>query len=258
MLGRLIKHEFKACMRSCVPVYLAVILSAILVRVFLYIPSSASLVEITRVITAMLYGVLICAVVIMTFIIQLQRFHKNLLGDEGYLMLTLPVSNTQHIMSKSIVALIMDFFAGIVVGISILILVGGEDTFYALSRFFPEMAYYGFTGLHFIEFLLLLIVSSFATTFFLYMCIAIGHTAKRHRTGMAIVAYFGIQFALQFVVSAIGNIIDSANLLNWLSYTTINQTIHIVMLFFIFWSAIYAAVCFFVTRYILNRKLNLE
>ena len=41
-------------------------------------------------------------------IIQIQRFSKNLLGDEGYLMFTLPASVSQHITAKLVVAVLLD------------------------------------------------------------------------------------------------------------------------------------------------------
>lgn len=258
MLSRLTKYEFKACMRSCAPVYLAVILAAILVRVFLVIPSNAALVEITRAITSLIYGVLICAVLIMTFIIQLQRFYKNLLGDEGYLMLTLPVTNGQHIMSKSIVALILDIFATIVITISIFILVGDAYTFREIGQFFKELFQYNFSLVYVLEFIVMLILASFSTTFYAYMSIAIGHTAKRHRMGMAIVAYFGISFVLQFVFSMLGNLFDAMGLWDWLTYIPETTMPHILMLGASAYFLIVSVIYFFITRFILDRKLNLE
>ena len=44
------------------------------------------------------------AVMIVTLIIIIQRFYKNLLCDEGYLMNTLPMSVWKNITSKLVVA----------------------------------------------------------------------------------------------------------------------------------------------------------
>ena len=52
----------------------------------------------------MAYVVAITAVFIVAFILMLQRFYKNLLGDEGYIMFTLPASVHQHVWSKLIVS----------------------------------------------------------------------------------------------------------------------------------------------------------
>lgn len=47
-----------------------------------------------------LYAMFLCAVVVITFIVILLRFYKNLLQNEGYLMNMLPVKSWQHITAK--------------------------------------------------------------------------------------------------------------------------------------------------------------
>lgn len=44
---------------------------------------------------------------VVTAVILIQRFYKNLLGSEGYLMFTLPVTVSQHLFSKTIIAVVM-------------------------------------------------------------------------------------------------------------------------------------------------------
>ena len=51
---------------------------------------------ITMAMSTLCFGLFMAAFVL-TLIIQIQRFSKNLLGDEGYLMFTLPASVSQHI-----------------------------------------------------------------------------------------------------------------------------------------------------------------
>ena len=50
------------------------------------------------------YVVLIISISAITLIIMVQRFYKNLLGDEGYLMFTLPVKTWQNVLNKLIFA----------------------------------------------------------------------------------------------------------------------------------------------------------
>ena len=47
----------------------------------------------------------------------IQRFYKNLLRDEGYLMLTLPASVHQQVWSKLIVSSVWFIITGVVVGL---------------------------------------------------------------------------------------------------------------------------------------------
>ena len=55
----------------------------------------------------MLYMGVMMAAFVVTAVILIQRFYKNLLGSEGYLMFTLPVTVTQHLLSKTIIAVVM-------------------------------------------------------------------------------------------------------------------------------------------------------
>jgi hypothetical protein len=56
----------------------------------------------------------------MTLIVLIQRFYKNLLGDEGYLMFTLPVQSWSHILSKLAVSMLWTVVSGGVALCSIL------------------------------------------------------------------------------------------------------------------------------------------
>ena len=88
MLGKLIKYEFNANSRTFLPMYIALILVAAVNRVLRVTMSEANL---AFGISIMLLVGLFMALGIITLVVIIQRFNKNLLGDEGYLMFTLPV-----------------------------------------------------------------------------------------------------------------------------------------------------------------------
>ena len=98
MLGKLIKHEFRATGRIMVPVLLAVLALAVLANIsFLVID------YVSNAFLSMLLGLLIAAYFIglvalgvITIIIMVYRFYKNMLGDQGYLMMTLPTGGWMH------------------------------------------------------------------------------------------------------------------------------------------------------------------
>src|SRR5699024_3526845 len=101
---KLLKYEWKACARICLPMYAALLLLSVVTRVMMVEQVQELLYGIPSVLIAMLYLAMIVAVFVVTAIILIQRFYKNLLGDEGYLMFTLPVTVGQHIWSKLIVS----------------------------------------------------------------------------------------------------------------------------------------------------------
>lgn len=101
MLKKLLKYEFKATGRVYGGLYLAFLAVAALMGASFQIPA---LLEHTAPIAVMMliYMALGVAIAVMTVLTIVQRFTRSLLGREGYLMHTLPVSNAQLILSKLI------------------------------------------------------------------------------------------------------------------------------------------------------------
>ena len=59
--------------------------------------TSNKIISAIAVVMAIMYGMVIIAAFVITLIVIIQRFYKNLLTDEGYLMFTLPVKAHSHI-----------------------------------------------------------------------------------------------------------------------------------------------------------------
>ena len=242
---KLLKYEWKACARTCLPLYGAIILVA-LINHLLYSEAVPDLLfGIPAAIMSMLYAVIFAAVFVATAVILVQRFYKSLLGGEGYLMFTLPVSVTQHIFSKAIIAVAMCFLSCLVAFLSILLLSHGINP--AAFSFFDLAAVpYVLEGL-----------------LWLVLC-ALGHLAKKHRRLMAFVWYLVLSTAVQIigmlVLMAGGNAVSESMarsiVLFWKSMGS--GAVHFVVLILCLVSAAAAAVCFAGTRYILTHKLNLE
>mgnify|MGYP000871295439 CR=1 FL=1 len=253
---KLLKYEWKACARTCLPLYGAIILVA-LINHLLYSEAVPDLLfGIPAAIMSMLYAVIFAAVFVATAVILVQRFYKSLLGGEGYLMFTLPVSVTQHIFSKAIIAVAMCFLSCLVAFLSILLLSHGINP--AAFSFFDLAAVP-----YVLEGLLWLVLCAFAAVLFIYLCIALGHLAKKHRLLMAFVWYFVLSTAVQviglFVMTASVEKTAAA------SHTVLAfldgmgaAGVHVIMLTLCLVSAAAGAVCFAGTRYILTHKLNLE
>ena len=109
MLTKLLKHEFRATARIMGPLYLVLLAVALGFNFSARLMDSGNFVlNMLAALVVMAYVVAITAVFIVAFILMLQRFYKNLLGDEGYLMFTLPASVSQHITAKLVVAVLLD------------------------------------------------------------------------------------------------------------------------------------------------------
>ena len=243
---KLLKYEWKACARACLPLYGAIILVA-LINHLLYSEAVPELLfGIPAAIMSMLYVVIFAAVFVATAVILVQRFYKSLLGGEGYLM-----------FSKAIIAVAMCFLSCLVAFLSILLLSHGINPA-TFSFFDPAAVPYVLEGL------LWLVLCAFAAVLFIYLCIALGHLAKKHRLLMAFVWYFVLSTAVQIigmlVLMAGGNAVSESMVRSigqfWASMGS--GAVHFVVLILCLVSAAAAAVCFAGTRYILTHKLNLE
>ena len=108
MLRKLIKHEFRATARIMGPLYLVLLVTALGANLSTrgILETPYPVLNILGALLVMAFVVAIMAVCVVSFLLMIQRFYKNLLRDEGYLMFTLPVSIPAMIFSKLIVAIV--------------------------------------------------------------------------------------------------------------------------------------------------------
>ena len=122
MLGKLTKYEIKATARIFLPLYAGLLLFALINKVFIEINLLQTKMAFLSAISGMIYFFIIVATFIITLVVMIQRFYKNLLSDEGYLMFTIPVTPSKHIISKMIVSILWAVVSVIAAVLSVLVL----------------------------------------------------------------------------------------------------------------------------------------
>lgn len=120
MLRKLLKHEFRATGRIMLPLFGILLLVSVGANFSSrgMLNSDSSLLRTLGTIFIMLFIVGIFAVGIISFVLMINRFYKNLLQDEGYVMMTLPVCVHQQIWSKLIVSTVWFAATVVVIGLS--------------------------------------------------------------------------------------------------------------------------------------------
>ncbi len=110
MLGKLVKHEFRATGRIMLPVMGALAALALLANLSIRgLTGNLSDIPALRILFMLIvifFGMGVVATGVMALVIMISRFYRNLLKDEGYLMFTLPVSVHGLIWAKIIVSLV--------------------------------------------------------------------------------------------------------------------------------------------------------
>lgn len=268
MLGKLIKHEFKATYKLFLAMYCGVVLLSVInggLSQLHLSGTAAQILRIPRTLFMLGYILTVFALVLLTLFIMIQRFYKNLTGDEGYLMHTLPVRTGQLIFSKLVVAWTWIVATAVVIGASIFLLVGMmlrfSDVLHGIGMVFQEVQ--KVLGVHLVPVLLLLVVFALVTVAYscltFYLAISIGQQFPKHKLLASFLSYMGVNLVIQ-IASSIFSLI---NLLPQVSYLQPNEFPPIGFFYSVFSveSLIMAAVavgCFLITNYMFKNRLNLE
>jgi len=250
MLGKLLKHEFYATGRLILPVYVCMVLFTVLhwaATSFMPFPFLAS--GFGSFIVGLLFFFSILssfAVTVVLFLLVVHRFYATMFKDEGYLTHTLPISVDSLIWGKLIPAVTW-IVVSIVLWIPLMFLLHhslgnmfgwfwgpwGPWWFPSWRDFFAA-----FTPDMILE-LLLFFLGMLAFIITAYSALAIGQMAKRFKILSAVVAYFLIN---SLFLPLIGSI-----------FWEINRQYSDTLAFLV-----QGVVFYFVLRYILKNRLNLE
>ena len=270
MLGKLLKYEFKATARMFLLMYAALLVVAGINALVLpfndlttnFAKSFPTLYSIISSLSAITFSLVITAVIVLTLVIIVVRFYR-MLGDQGYLWFTLPVTSAQHIWSKLICAFVWSFASMIVVAISLGLMLLPLDWIRELWRI-PDLWNYlvlqGFSpGLWLGCGVIFLITSWFSGIFSFYTSMAIGPNFTKSRLGGSVLAYILVYIATQ-ILGAIQLMIISipvSNMFDSLSPSSIDTLVLTFTVVFCIGFIALTITCYFITRHFLTKKLNL-
>ena len=280
MLGKLIKHEFRATGRLMAPLFGALVLLALVVRandlVFQHVESYSAFLNILNTLLIIAYVLALFGVMVFSTVLMIKRFHQNFLTDDGYLMFTLPTSVHSLLWSKLITAALFFIFTFLAEALSVAIVVwrGGlaREMFTGFADLFRAMdSYYMANGLAFaLEMLALLFVSLLVTCLLFYAPMSIGYSFANHKGLLSVVFYFVIQAILQIFGVAVlaGAVNDTAfhrlltdamdNLGRIDTPVTAMQAAHGTMLLALFTELFLGAILYFLTYFMLRKHRNLQ
>ncbi|MDY2882507.1 MAG: ABC transporter permease, partial [Romboutsia timonensis] len=206
MLGKLLKYELKATSRVFIPLYIAILVVSIVNGLSL----NLEILNIQGLATIVLMCLFISLFVI-TIVVTIQRFNKNLLKDEGYLMFTLPVSSKHLVLSKYLTSLIWTFLSFIVAFLSFtIIFMIPTYKYFDFSYFINEFNLLfsnisnilGTTILsEFFKIVLLIIISYTIFIFNVYLSLSIGQLPifNRFRNISSFIGFLVINLLISYV-----------------------------------------------------------
>lgn len=212
MLTKLIGYEMKAFGRIILPLYTATIGMAIIMGLGIRVLDEELYTSLLGAVIIMIFTSLIIATMVMTGVLCVQRFYRNLLGNEGYLMFSLPVGTHQLILSKVLSSLIWALLGGLagvltvaVMGFMAIPLQNTIDFFKQMGLYVRMMSLGKEIGVVVVWFVIL-ILFFVATLMQIYTAIAIGHQWSAHRILGSVLAYFGIGVVKSIIDRIVGQI----------------------------------------------------
>ena len=256
MLGKLIKYEYKATARTFIPIYIALLLVAVINRVF-----RIGNIEVAWGISTIVLVGLFIGLGVLTIIMIIERFNKNLLGDEGYLMFTLPVKSEQLILSKLMISIIWTIISGVVASVTFLILLGevslldeiftNSDIIWIEFKNILQGQKYINNPILFIGLIGIAgIVSYMSFIFKVYLSLAAAQLPvfNKNRVIVALIAFFSINVVLSICSRIIKFIISAELFYNFSS----------ALMLMLVTQGVVCIVLFISIKWILDKHLNLE
>ena len=274
MLRKLMKHEFRATGRIMLPLFLILLVTAVGANFSVrgMLDTDSRFLNVLGALLVMAFVIAIMGVCVMSMVVMVQRFYKNLLQDEGYVMMTLPVSVHQHIWSKLIVSAVWFALTLVVVCLACLIMAFDVELVQQIAAGFRELfqeiyrnlsTYYAINGTAIVaEFLVLCFVGCCAMCLQFYAALAIGHSFPNHKMAWSVLWFFLIQFIMQFLGGMGIMLLDESwvhhLLLGWTDNISAMASVHLGMVTVILGEVVYGAVFYILTTYFLKKRLNLE
>lgn len=231
MLAKLFKYDMKSIVKQMLPLWILAPVVALILGFFGGVTASdveqmdfifsthATNNTIMMILVIVFFGIMV-AMSVLTILFIIQRFWNGLLGQEGYLMFTLPVKPWELITSKGLSACLVTLISGISGALSMFCLIIGVDS-YVRSRIFTglgELWKYlvqEFGAVVILDMILMILVGIFGiakTVYHIYAAMAIGQLFQSKRKLAAGGAFIGIAVVLSIAASILGGILSAIDL----------------------------------------------
>ncbi len=257
MLGKLLKHEWKATAGKYGLFYLILAAVTLFTAAIHAIPTDNVFFSMGEMSLIVIYVISLFGVVFCSTGMAVVRFYKNMVSDEGYLTFTLPAKVEQLVFAKFLVAVVWQLLTVVLCILSLFCVfaVGHIE----MGVFFEELASVmkEFGGLVPV-FVVVMIVGIMYQILIYYLSIAIGQLFGTYKILASVLTYCILGFVLEMVIGfALLGVFGLTGMLKMGETMAVSDGITGVYLLTAGVSAVFGVVSYFVTCYLLKKKLNL-
>ena len=255
MFWNLVRYEFKNVNKWYLALYAAVLVLSVLIGMQGHYYNYVSFKDSQPVLLfflALVFGGLMITLGISTIFLIIKRFKGSVYDRQGYLTLTLPVSEHHIITAKLVGAFIWSILSSTVLALSAFIIVtitvpewiSNSELIPLVGTFLPQLSLMG------VSFLL----NTISGILCIYLAISIGQLFNEYRTALAVAAYIGIQIVIGFIELSFN--LSSNFYVN--SLVGLNDHFYMGAGIAIVEELIFIAIFYLGTYYILRNKVNLQ
>ena len=254
MFWNLVRYEFKNVNKWYLALYAAVLFLSVLIGI-----QTQSLIKLPEknlsvllVFLSTVFGGLMVTLVISTIFLIIKRFKGSVYDRQGYLTLTLPVSEHYIISAKLVGAFIWSMISTAILVLSAVIIVTITvpewiPLSYVITFVETHLPQIFLTGISFL-------LNTISSILCIYLAISIGQLFNEYRTALAVAAYIGIQIVIGFIELFFN--LSSNFYVN--SLVGLNDHFYMGASTSIIEELIFIAIFYLGTYYILRNKVNLQ
>ena len=255
MFWNLVRYEFKNVNKWYLALYAAVLVLSVLIGMQVHYYNYVSFKDSQPVLLfflALVFGGLMITLGISTIFLIIKRFKGSVYDRQGYLTLTLPVSEHHIITAKLVGAFIWSILSSTVLALSAFIIVtitvpewiSNSELIPLVGTFLPQLSLVGLS----------LLLNTISGILCIYLAISIGQLFNEYRTALAVAAYIGIQIVIGFIELSFN--LSSNFYVN--SLVGLNDHFYMGASTGIIEELIFIAIFYLGTYYILKNKVNLQ
>ena len=275
MFGKLMKYELRHLIRIFAPMWAIVTILCVLSRLtikpnldgFFYAEGAAAIMPVMFLLLSV-FGIL--TMMIVAAVVLIQRFHKGMYGDEGYLMFTLPVTTGQLVNAKALSALLLMLATELVTILGIAVMVSypdlwreavsaiGIDLRTAISLLL-DMS--GVTESQAIAMLcwsaVLMPVELLCGIYTVYLAISVGQLWRKHPVAGGILSWYALVLLVGALESLLQQALGISPMEMLMEGVEVSMQSWQMMLFSTVESLVLCVIFFFGTKLIMDKKLNI-
>lgn len=260
MFGKLMKYDLRSNLRTMLPLWLTTIAMSAVFGLLLrrdVSPQNALEEFLLVLLPVMVIVLLMGAMFAVAVVFMVRGFSHGLLGREGYLMFTLPVTTSALIASKALSALIIELLTLVAAAVSGCLIVLHDSAFGEIMRALGEAYEMVRSAIATPDVVLCTIIFCVGLLFWMlclnlqtYFSFSVGQLARKRRTALAIVVFCAVSIVMIRLTPALVELSD------YFTFTR-NSDVEAACAFALVPMALCAAY-FFAARGILAHRLNLE